>query len=98
MGRNADLFPDPEAFWPERFNVETTTDKTNPFSYIPFSAGPRNCIGQKFAMLELKSVLAKVLRHFEISLDLDSLAEPALTAELILVPGSKINFHLAPRI
>lgn len=98
MGRRADLFPDPEAFRPERFDVETTADKMNPFTYIPFSAGPRNCIGQKFAMLELKSVLAKILRHFEISLDPDSVAEPALTAELILVPESKIHFHLQPRI
>lgn len=46
MGRNADIFPDPLKFDPNRFNVERTTEKMNPFSYIPFSAGPRNCIGR----------------------------------------------------
>lgn len=97
MGRLASLFPDPEAFRPERFDIETTAEKMNPFTHIPFSAGPRNCIGQKFAMLELKSVLSKVLGHFEISLDAYSVVEPKLTAELILVPQSKIHFYLVPR-
>lgn len=43
MGHDPKLFVNPEEFKPERFLVERTTEKTNPFSYIPFSAGPRNC-------------------------------------------------------
>ncbi|XP_050086156.1 cytochrome P450 4d10-like [Anopheles aquasalis] len=66
LGRNPKYFPNPLVFDPERFNVETSAEKTNPYQYIPFSAGPRNCIGQKFAMLEIKSVISKVLRHYEI--------------------------------
>jgi cytochrome P450 family 4 len=39
MGRDAKTFPDPLKFKPERFDVETTTEKVNPFAYVPFSAG-----------------------------------------------------------
>lgn len=46
MGRNENIFPDPMKFDPDRFGVERTADKWNPFSYVPFSAGPRNCIGE----------------------------------------------------
>ncbi|KAF2898762.1 hypothetical protein ILUMI_07412 [Ignelater luminosus] len=63
LHHNPKLYPDPYKFDPERFSLENTRTR-HPFAYIPFSAGPRNCIGQKFAILELKTVLASVLRRF----------------------------------
>ena len=54
-------FDEPEKYKPERFLTE---EKRHPFSFIPFSAGARNCIGQKFAMTELKVVLSMLLRNF----------------------------------
>lgn len=47
IGRNANLFEFPNEFKPERFlyDDEKTMDKRHVFTYIPFSAGPRNCIG-----------------------------------------------------
>lgn len=39
MGRDPEIFPDPLAFTPERFDVETTVEKINPYAYVPFSAG-----------------------------------------------------------
>lgn len=55
-------FPDPELFRPERFI--DSDQPIHPFALIAFSAGPRNCIGQKFALLELKISFAKLLRAF----------------------------------
>ncbi|XP_005177308.2 cytochrome P450 4d2 [Musca domestica] len=65
--RNPDYFPEPDAFRPDRFFGDgDSKSHVNPFLYTPFSAGPRNCIGQRFAMLEMKSVITKMLLHFEL--------------------------------
>ncbi|EDW01979.1 GH21738 [Drosophila grimshawi] len=61
--RNPLYFEEPNEFIPERFLPENSTQR-HPFAFIPFSAGRRNCIGQKFAMLEVKTLLVYILSHF----------------------------------
>lgn len=56
-------FPDPEKFDPERFNDENK-DSINPYVYIPFGMGPRQCIGNRFALMETKILIANILRKF----------------------------------
>lgn len=98
MGHNEKNFEDPEKFKPERFLGERTMEKQNSFTYIPFSAGPRNCIGQKFAFYEIKSIVSKILRNFEIVLTNECEKYPILSAELVLRPESRISFYFKPRV
>lgn len=58
-------FPEPEKFIPERFSDENK-DTINPYVYMPFGHGPRKCIGNRFALMETKTLLVHVLRKFRI--------------------------------
>ncbi|KAJ7296578.1 hypothetical protein O6H91_14G074900 [Diphasiastrum complanatum] len=55
---------DANDFNPERFSNSIATASTHPLAFIPFSIGPRNCIGQGFALMETKVVLCKLLQRF----------------------------------
>lgn len=62
LHRNERLWEDPNSFKPERF-LEGA-EKQQPFQYLPFSAGPRSCIGASFAQLEMRAILTDFLRRF----------------------------------
>lgn len=63
--RDETYYPEPDKFDPERFSEENK-HKIKPFTYLPFGVGPRNCIGSRFALLEVKIIIAHILRKFEI--------------------------------
>ena len=82
MNGNPDIWEDPLTFHPERFEDSEGKGKRNPFVFIPFSAGPRNCIGQKFALSELKAALFHLVKHFEL-ISLQEESELKETMDLI---------------
>jgi len=65
LHRNPTYWKDPNMFQPGRF-AEESFFKRNPYCYVPFSAGPRNCVGQKYALLELKMFVFNTLKNFNL--------------------------------
>jgi len=66
----------PQEFYPERFATEDSNRHT--FAYTPFSAGPRNCIGLKFAIQEGTILLACLMSSFKVEITEGSSALPVL--------------------
>jgi cytochrome P450 len=66
LHRDPDLYPEPEAFRPERFAPEAAASRSR-YAYLPFGAGPRTCIGNAFAVMEAKLVLATLASRFRLT-------------------------------
>jgi cytochrome P450 len=69
--REPDLFPNPKRFDPSRW----LGSRPDPYHYIPFSGGPRPCVGASFAMIEMKLVVARVMQRYRMT----------------VVPGARID-------
>ncbi|CAK1551081.1 unnamed protein product [Leptosia nina] len=59
-----DIYPEPHEFRPERFFKEEKSDRPSHL-YLPFGAGPRACIGLRFAMITTKMAMAALVKNFE---------------------------------
>lgn len=65
VNKNPDSWDKPDEFIPERF-INEKKRKNKLFSYMPFSVGPRRCIGDKFSLLEQKCLIGKLLLKYKI--------------------------------
>jgi cytochrome P450 len=91
--RRRDLYPpisesfpyDPLEWWPERW----TTWTPKAWNYIPFNGGPRICIGQQFALMEIGYTIVRILQEFDQIVDYGS--KRVLHADIVLIPGEGVN-------
>ncbi len=73
--RNPALWPDPDSFDPERFSPARSEGRAR-YSFIPFGAGPRICLGAGFAITEAVLVLATILQHWRVRMVPEHPVEP----------------------
>uniref|UniRef100_A0A665U0Y3 unspecific monooxygenase n=1 Tax=Echeneis naucrates TaxID=173247 RepID=A0A665U0Y3_ECHNA len=96
LHRDPELWPEPEEFKPERFSKENK-DSINPYTYLPFGMGPRNCLGMRFALLLVKLALVEVLQKFSFSVCKETMIPLKMDASGILGPLHPIKLKLEPR-
>ncbi|WP_406358658.1 cytochrome P450 [Streptomyces sp. NBC_01635] len=75
LHRDPELFPDPSAFLPDRW-----LDSSPPPGFLPFGAGKHKCIGDRFALTELVTALATILRRVRLTLSPGQVVEPVARA------------------
>lgn len=89
--RDPDIYPDPDRFDPDRFLPENVS-KRHSMAFLAFGEGPRNCIGVRFAIMEVKLALAKLLFNFTVEKG-ENLPDqiPFATAGIVLKPRDQLD-------
>lgn len=95
LHRRSDIYPNPDTFNPDNFLPENSANR-HYYSFVPFSAGPRSCVGRKYAMLKLKVILSTVLRHFKVAPGIPE-KDWQLQADIILKRTDGFRIRLEPR-
>ncbi|KAF8205675.1 cytochrome P450, partial [Mycena galopus ATCC 62051] len=100
LHRNPDyFFPHPDQFLPDRWLPDSKFEKHDTSAFIPFSLGPANCVGQKFAKRELLMVLSVLFKSFDIRFadGFDSEAWPMSMQDFFVVTRGPLRVNLTPR-
>jgi cytochrome P450 len=84
--RRPKLWPDPGRFDPDRFTPEQEAARPK-FAYIPFGGGPRGCIGNHFAMIEVQLIVAAIAQRYRVELLPDQQIRPEPLITLRPAPG-----------
>ncbi|XP_070553367.1 cytochrome P450 4F5-like [Ptychodera flava] len=94
LHRNPHVWENPDVYDPMRFSTENSKNRHS-YAFMPFSAGPRNCIGQRFAMDEMKVVAGMILRYFELSVE--GCTTPRRQLGMVLRAENGIHIKFKPR-
>ncbi|XP_064615692.1 cytochrome P450 3A24-like [Liolophura sinensis] len=71
LQRDPEYWPNPDKFDPERFSPQNR-DKNHPFALVPFSAGPRHCVGKRMALVAAKIAIATVLQKVNLEISAET--------------------------
>lgn len=93
MHHDPRYFAEPLAFRPERFDRSAPQPPRG--TYLPFGAGPRVCLGQNLAMIEMTVVAAMLLQRFELAVP-DGMAAPRPVLNVTLRPNRPLSLRLRP--
>ncbi|KAM7394532.1 hypothetical protein PAMP_021329 [Pampus punctatissimus] len=96
LHRDPELWPEPEEFKPERFSKENK-ETIDPYTHMPFGAGPRNCIGMRFALLMMKLAIVEILQSYSFSVCKETEVPCELDVQGLLMPKRPIKLKLVPR-
>uniref|UniRef100_A0A8D1F3E5 unspecific monooxygenase n=1 Tax=Sus scrofa TaxID=9823 RepID=A0A8D1F3E5_PIG len=94
--RDPELWPEPEEFRPERFSKKNK-DTINPYTYLPFGTGPRNCIGMRFALMNMKLALVRVLQNFSFKPCKETQIPLKISSQGLIQPEKPIVLMVVPR-
>ena len=93
---DARYWKDPETFNPERFS-SANVKSIRPYTFMPFSTGPRNCIGKNFAILEMKVILANLFRKFLVYNANPDEKELPMIGNITIRPLNGVNVRVVAR-
>lgn len=93
LHHDPEAWPDPKVYDPERFRGPAK-EARHPFQFLPFGAGPRNCIGMKYAMMEIKVALVRILRKFKFVRAPDTQVPLILHSGVTLGPRDGIHLRV----
>ncbi len=94
LHRHPAFWSDPEAFRPERFTPENSAGRHR-FAYVPFGAGPRQCIGNTFGLMEASLIIAGIARRYDLQLVPGTEVQPQ--AVFVLRPARDLLMSLHTR-
>ncbi|XP_038141277.1 cytochrome P450 3A30 isoform X2 [Cyprinodon tularosa] len=96
LHRDPEMWPEPEKFKPERFSKKNK-DKIDPYTYMPFGSGPRNCIGMRFALVMIKLAVVEILQQYSFSVCKETEIPFEMDVQGLLAPKRPIQLKLVPR-
>lgn len=97
LGRDPEHYPDPDRFDPERFTLENKAAR-NPYVYLPFGDGPRNCIGMRFGLMQSSIGLVKILKDYTVRISPSTKLPLTLKHGLFLMQPNETLFLKVEKI